>query len=168
MNARSVAAALLAGLLTATPLLALTPAPTVPPPPMPTTPPPASPAAKPPSLYQRLGGYDVLAAFFDEAGPRILQDAQLARFFVGHSTDSNQRMRMRLIELLCADTGGPCTYTGRTMKATHGGMGITESDWNAFLRLLGESLERIKVKAQEKGELLAVIARYKSDIVEKP
>jgi hemoglobin len=168
MSARSVASVLLVGLMVASPLRALTPAPTAPPSNPPTTTPPASPASKPPSLYQRLGGYDTLAAFFDDVAPRIFQDPQLAHFFTGRSTDSNLRQRMRLIELLCTETGGPCTYTGRTMKVTHAGMGITEADWNAFHKLLGESLDRLKVKTQEKGDLLAIIGRYKADIVEKP
>jgi hypothetical protein len=29
--------------------------------------------------------------------------------------------------------GGPVYYTGRDMKLSHAGMGITESDWSVFL-----------------------------------
>jgi len=123
--------------------------------------------AKSPTLYQRLGGFDTLAAFFDDVGPRIFAEPQLSRFFTGHSMDSNLRQRQRLLELLCAETGGPCTYTGRSMKTTHAGLGIADADWNVFYKLLGESLDRIKVKPQEKSELLAIVARYKGDIVEK-
>jgi hypothetical protein len=41
-----------------------------------------------PSLYKRLGGYDALAAVTDDFLQRLVGDAQFARFFGGHSSDS--------------------------------------------------------------------------------
>lgn len=125
-------------------------------------------AAKPPSLYQRVGGFDKLAAVFDDVAPRLFADPQLTRFFTGHSMDSNLRQRQRLIELLCQDTGGPCTYTGRPLGTAHKGMGITGADWTAFEKHLGAALDHLAIGAKEKGELFDLIARYKTDIVEKP
>jgi hemoglobin len=170
MNVRLVACILPAAVVLASPALALAPAtPTTPAATATARPAATKPAAlKTAALYQRLGGFDKLAAFFDDVAPHIFAHPQLAHFFTGHSTDSNMRQRQRLIELLCAETGGPCYYTGRSMKLTHAGMGIAESDWNAFNTLLSESLDRINVKAPEKGELLAIIGRYKPEIVEKP
>src|ERR1044072_5961077 len=82
------------------------------------------------SLYQRLGGYDAIAAVSDEFIARLATDEQEKRFFIGFSTDSKLRIRQRLIDLVCKSTGGPCVYTGRDMKTTHAGAGITKADWD--------------------------------------
>src|SRR5438309_11899562 len=88
-------------------------------------------ASSTPTLYKRLGGYDAIAAVTDDFIGRLASDKQLTRFFVGHSEDSLKKIRQHLVDQLCAATGGPCVYTGRDMKTSHKGMGITESDWDA-------------------------------------
>ena len=45
------------------------------------------------TLYQRLGGYDALAAVSDDFLGRLASDPSLGRFFVGLSTDSKVRVR---------------------------------------------------------------------------
>jgi hemoglobin len=123
---------------------------------------------KSPSLYQRLGGYDKLAAIFDDVAPRLFAEPQLGRFFTGHATDSDLRQRQRLLELLCQETGGPCAYTGRPLSVAHKGLGMAEADWSVFLKHLGATLDHQGLGAKEKGEVLDLIGRYKADIVEKP
>ena len=76
-------------------------------------------------------------------------------------------MKAKLVEQICAGTGGPCTYTGRDMKSVHKGMGIGEKDWNAMVQDLGKTLTKFKVPAKERKELIAVLAPTKPDIVEK-
>src|SRR5437016_8596264 len=65
------------------------------------------------SLYQRLGGYDALAAVTDDFIGRLIGDPQLTRFFTGFSTDSKVLIRQHIVDFLCAATGGPCKYHGR-------------------------------------------------------
>jgi hemoglobin len=126
----------------------------------------AQTAAKP-SLYKRLGGYDAIAAVTDDFIGRLLADARFAKFFAGASTDSKGKIRQHVVDQLCNATGGPCLYTGRTMKQSHAGLGITEDEWNASVKLLTESLDKFKVPGAEKAELLAIAGTLKADIVEK-
>jgi hemoglobin len=93
------------------------------------------------SLYKRLGGYDAIAAVTDDFIARALADPKINRFFDGMSTDSKQRFRQRLVEQLCAAAGGPCVYTGRSMKASHAGVGITEADWTTTVNYLVATLD---------------------------
>ena len=125
-------------------------------------------AASGPSLYKRLGGYDAIAAVSDEFIARLAADKQLNRFLVGLSGDSQGKLRQRVVELACFATGGPCVYTGRDMKTSHKGLGITENDWTLTVKHLSDSLDKFKVPAREKGEFLAIIGGLKADIVEKP
>jgi hemoglobin len=53
------------------------------------------------------------------------------------------------------------------MKQTHAGLGITEDEWNASVKLLTASLDKFKVPEAEKAELLAIADTLKVDIVEK-
>jgi len=119
------------------------------------------------SLYRRVGGYDALAAVVDDFVGRLVTDKQFERFFVGHSVDSKKRIRQHILDQFCAATGGPCVYTGRDMKTSHMGLGITEAEWDAAAKHLVASLDKFKVPEKEKGELLAFVVSLKKDIVEK-
>jgi hemoglobin len=118
-------------------------------------------------LYKRLGGYDAIAAVTDDFIGRLAADKQLARFLVGLSADSQKKLRQNVVNQLCEATGGPCIYTGRTMKASHAGLGITESDWQLTVKHLVATLDKFNVPEKEKGELLAIASSLKGDIVEK-
>src|SRR5713226_2817190 len=108
------------------------------------------------SLYQRLGGYDAIAAVVDEFVARIVTDKALSRFFGGTSTDSQKRFRQHLVDQVCAVTGGPCIYVGRDMKTAHGGLGITEAEWQAGVNDLVGAIDKFKVPQKEKDELLTI------------
>jgi hemoglobin len=119
------------------------------------------------SLYERLGGYDAVAAVVDDFVGRLVTDKQFERFFVGHSTDSKKRIRQHIVDQLCAAAGGPCVYTGRSMKDSHAGLGISEADWDAAAKHLVASLDKFKVPEAEKKDLLAFVGTVRADIVEK-
>ncbi len=119
------------------------------------------------SLYQRLGGYDAIAAVSDEFIARLANDEQEKRFFIGFSTDSKLRIRQRLIDFVCKSTGGPCVYTGRDMKTAHAGVGITKADWDHSLKIFVEVLNKFKVPEKEQQELAALLLPLENDIVEK-
>lgn len=119
------------------------------------------------SLYDRLGGYDALAAVTDDFIGRLAANKQLAHFLDGLSDDSKMKLRQHVLNLLCKTTGGPCFYTGRDMKTSHKGLGITESDWETSVKDLNATLDKFKVPKAERDEVLAAISGLKKDIVEK-
>ncbi|HEY1745295.1 MAG TPA: group 1 truncated hemoglobin [Xanthobacteraceae bacterium] len=119
------------------------------------------------SLYQRLGGYDAIAAVSDEFIARLAADEQEKRFFVGFSADSKTHIRQLLVDLVCKSTGGPCFYTGRDMKTTHAGAGITKQDWERSLKIFGEVLNKFKVPDKEQQELAALLVPLEKDVVDK-
>jgi hemoglobin len=119
------------------------------------------------SLYERVGGYDALAAVVDDFIVRLVTDKQFEKFFAGASNDSKKRIRQHILDQFCAATGGPCVYTGRDMKTAHAGLGITNAEWDAAAKHLAASLDKFKVPEKEKGEILAFVTGLKKDIVEK-
>ena len=119
------------------------------------------------TLYERLGGYDGIAKVVDDFIGQLIADKQFEKFFIGQSTDSKKKIRNHVIEQFCVATGGPCVYTGRDMKTTHAGLGITEADWNAGANHLIAALDKYKVDEKSKAEVVAFVSTLKKDIVEK-
>jgi hemoglobin len=126
-----------------------------------------SAAGKDPNLYQRLGGYDAIAAVTDDFLGRLKADEKLGRFFIGLSDDSEGKLRQHVIDLICVNTGGPCTYTGRTMLVSHKGLGITKQDWDRMLGCFGETMKKFNVPQKEQEEIGAIVAPLEKDIVEQ-
>src|SRR5437773_12435939 len=120
------------------------------------------------SLYQRLGGYDAIAAVSDDFIGRLATGKLLSRFVVGLSNDSKNKLRQHLVDFLCNATGGPCLYLGRDMKTVHTGLGITEADWQEGVVALNATLDKFKVPKKEHNEVIGAVASLKKDIVEKP
>ncbi len=120
------------------------------------------------SLYQRLGGYDAIAAVADAFLARVTGDDILRRFWDHRGEDGVEREKQLLIDFLCASAGGPLLYTGRDMKTTHKGMGIGEDDWRRLLGHLSTTLDSFDVPEREKSDVLAFIDSTKAEIVEVP
>lgn len=116
------------------------------------------------TLYQRLGGYDALAAVTDDFITHLATDPEMGRFFTGLSNDSKIRVRQHVIDFLCLATGGPCKYTGRDMKTAHTGLNISDAEWNKSVQYLVGTLDKFKVPEKEKSEVLGAISGLKGDI----
>ena len=120
------------------------------------------------SLYQRLGGYDAIAAVVDALMVRIKDDDKLRNFYDHRGADGIAREQQLLVDFLCASTGGPMVYTGRDMKPSHVGMRLDEEDWKRAMAHLTATLEAFEVPEQEKGEVMSFHENLKSEIVEVP
>ncbi|MEO8676126.1 MAG: group 1 truncated hemoglobin [Casimicrobiaceae bacterium] len=114
------------------------------------------------SLYERLGGQPAITAVVDDFVGNVAADNRINGFFA--RTDI-ARLKKLLVEQICAGTGGPCTYTGRSMPAAHKGMNITDAQFNALVEDLQKTLNKFKVPEKEQGELLAVLGPMKPQIV---
>ena len=98
------------------------------------------------TLYERLGGYDAIAAVAGDLLPRLQTDSGLARFWRHRGEDGVAREKQLLIDFLCSNAGGPLYYTGRDMKVSHRGMKISAGDWAAFLGHLNATLAVFQVQ----------------------
>lgn len=118
------------------------------------------------SLYSRLGGYDVIAAVIDDLFALMRADPRFERFGQGRSLDSRRRAQQLTVDQICSASGGPCYYTGRDMRSSHAGLGISESEWAVFLEMIRKTVQNHSVGPREQSEFLALFERYKNDIVE--
>jgi hemoglobin len=121
-------------------------------------------SAKGKSLYDRLGGKQALVAVVETFVGNVGADKRINGYFA--STDLT-KLKMNLVNQICEATGGPCRYTGRSMKLTHAGMGVTDAAFGALVEDLVGALDQHKVGKADKDELLAILGPMKGDIVEK-
>ncbi len=124
----------------------------------------AADGAKGKSLYDRLGGKGAITAVVETFVGNVGGDKRINGFFAG--TDLG-KLKMHLVNQICEASGGPCKYTGRTMKQTHAGMGVDDAAFNALVEDLVAALDHHKVGKTERDELLGILGPMKSDIVEK-
>jgi len=118
------------------------------------------------SLYERLGGYDAVAAVVNDLIPRLIADDQLGRFWAHRGDDGLQREKQLLIDFLCNASGGPMYYTGRDMTLTHHGMRISSSDWQRFKQHLQETLASFELADSEVSDVMAFIESTKNEIID--
>ena len=130
---------------------------------------PMSPADAPvtsgpvgPNLYTRLGGVDAIRAVVNDFVGRVAVDDRINAFFRGVDVAHLDSM---LTDQICSATGGPCRYTGKSMRDVHTGMNLTDAHFNALVSDLVAALDRFNVPAREKGELLTALGSLKPDIV---
>ena len=121
-----------------------------------------------PSLYKRLGGYDEIASIVDDFLTGLGKDPTFARFGTGRGQDSKMRARQLIVDQICSLSGGPCFYIGREMKSAHYGLAITDQEWEASGKIMGEVLAKHKIPEKEQQELGGIIESLQKDIVEQP
>ena len=117
-----------------------------------------------PSLYERLGGKPAITAVIDDFIGNVAADNRINKRFGGADIP---RLKARLVDQVCEASGGPCKYTGASMRDAHKGMNITDAEFGALVEDLVKSLDKFKVPAKEKNELLSALGGMKGDIVGK-
>lgn len=123
------------------------------------------------SLYDRLGGEKAVTAVVDDFVNRAAGDPAVNFTRKGTpaewpaTPDNVAHLKKMLVEFVCANTGGPQKYEGRSMKSVHRGMQITDAEFNALAADLTATLKKFNVPAKEQGELMAIVGSTRSQIV---
>src|SRR5688500_9978226 len=104
------------------------------------------------SLYQRLGGYDAIAAATDDLLARLMSDPRVTDFWKGASLDNRRKARQLIVDFMVEAAGGPAFYVGGDMRKAHQGMQIGEDDWAVFMHHSAATLDHFGVPARERDE----------------
>jgi hemoglobin len=119
-------------------------------------------------LYHRLGGVYAIATVVDDFIERLLVNGVLnanPAISAARAAVPKAGLKYRVTELVCQVTGGPCQYTGRSMKDSHQHLHITEAEWRAMAADFKLSLDRFKVPLAEQNELFVIVESVKPQIV---
>ena len=115
------------------------------------------------SLYERIGGIEAITAVARAFEDRAAKDDRINQKFARTNLD---RLTKEFVDQLCQDTGGPCTYTGLSMRQSHTNMGVTGGEFDAFMDDLVATLDGFNVGKAEQDELLNMLRPMRADIVE--
>ena len=120
------------------------------------------------SLYERLGGAYAIATVVDAFIEKLLVNDTLNANPAVNAARAHvpkAGLKFHVTALVCQVTGGPQTYTGRSMKDAHRHLNITEKEWGAMVHDFVEVLDQFKVPKAEQAELLTIVGSTKPDIV---
>ena len=115
------------------------------------------------TLYERLGGQAGVAAISDTLIDRVSAEPRLRRSFKDADLG---RIKRLLAEQLCDLSGGPCHYTGDSMKEVHAGHHISEAEFYGMVDTLRTILRERQVGIAATNQLLRLLAPMKREVVE--
>ena len=98
----------------------------------------------PTSIYEQVGGNDVVKTAVTVFYNRVLDDASLATWF--ENIDLS-RLRAHQRAFLAAALDGPKLFAGRDLMAAHAGMAITNDAFDAIVAHLVTALADLDVDA---------------------
>ena len=120
-------------------------------------------APKPEStLWDALGREAGVGRVVADTIRRAHADPAIADLF---AESDDAYLKERLVEQICAASGGGCTYTGLPMDEAHSGMQITDAEFGAFVAHLVAALDAAGVAMETRQRLLALLAPMRPDIV---
>jgi hemoglobin len=120
------------------------------------------------SLFERLGGVYPIATVVDDFIERLLVNDVLnanPKIYEARGRVPKAGLKFQVTVLVCQVTGGPQTYTGRSMKESHQHLNISEKEWQAMAADFKKTLDKFQVPEKEQKELFAIIESTKKDIV---
>ena len=128
----------------------------------------ATAQVKQPSLYERLGGTYSIATVVDDFIERLLVNATLnanPAIKEARTRVPKAGLKFHVTTLVCEVSGGPCKYTGQTMKESHERLNITPAEWDAMVADFKATLNKFNVPQREQQELITIVGSTKNDIV---
>lgn len=126
---------------------------------------PAAAAETPTGLYAAFGERAGIAALMDDFVVRLKADARTAPFF---EKSNMPELARGLTEQLCMLSGGPCKYTGASMKKAHDDLDIRRRDFNALVEVLQDTMDAKGIPFSAQNRMLALLAPMHRDVVTKP
>src|SRR5260370_41888856 len=103
---------------------------------------------------------DVVKAVVDSYGESGAGDDRINQKFA--RTDL-PRLKKEFTDQLCEATGGPWTYTGRSMRDTHAGMKVTAGEFDALIAGLRATFDEFKVPETAQKELFDLLLPIRCD-----
>jgi len=121
------------------------------------------------ALFKSLGGKKGITTVINDFVGNVAADSKINSFFAADVKDPKKlaHFKMELYNQICEAAGGPCKYTGKSMKDAHAGMGVTGADFDALVGDLVAALDKDGVKPADKMALLGVLGPMKGEIVTK-
>lgn len=125
------------------------------------------PAAR--TAWERMGGLQGVRKVVDDLADAVTKDPK-----VDFSRDGKFKptaaevthMKQMIVAQISSATGGPLAYEGKSMVEIHKGMGITNAQFDAFVRDFREVLRKNHVDAKDADDLVSKVEATRKEIVQ--
>lgn len=115
------------------------------------------------SLYERLGRREGITRITRELMKNHLANPLVKTRF--EKSEDLARVERRAIEFFCAGSGGPESYSGQDMLATHRGMNVSEQEFIAVVDDAMAALEECGIDPSARNEVLAILWSLKKEVI---
>jgi truncated hemoglobin YjbI len=120
------------------------------------------------TAWERMGGERGVKKVVDDLADVVTKDPKVDFFRDGKvkPTDAEvAHMKRMIVEQISSVTGGPLAYEGKSMVEIHKGMGITNDQFDAFVKDLKEVLQKNNVDAKDADDLVGKVEATRKEIV---
>lgn len=116
------------------------------------------------SLYDQLGGAAAIDAAVDLFYRKVLSDDRISHYF---DTVDMEAQHAKQKGFLTFAFGGPNNYTGADMRAAHAKLNLSESDFEAVMGHLRDTLRELGAPEDGIERAAAVALSVKDDVLNR-
>ncbi len=114
--------------------------------------------------FKDFGERPGLVKVVDDLMINLLSNEKTKPFF---EKADQANIKEKLVEQFCVELGGPCTYTGQTMKKAHKGHDINSAHFFGLVEALQEAMIKNRIPQRAQNKLLAKLAPMHKEIINK-
>ncbi|MCK7595229.1 group I truncated hemoglobin [Pseudomarimonas salicorniae] len=116
------------------------------------------------SLYREVGGAPGVERLVERLLDRVHENPRISGLFANSDRADLQRL---IEEQFCAEFGGGCTYTGRSMEESHSGLGINHAEFEVFVEDLILAMEDVGLATPTQNRILRIFAPMRDEVVDR-
>jgi hemoglobin len=124
---------------------------------------PADPNLRP--VYTQFGERAGLVTLMDDLMINLIADPRTRPFF---ASADQKHIKAELVDQFCVILGGPCEYTGKTMRESHKRLPIDEASFNALVEDLQLAMDKNHIPFRAQNKLLEKLAPMHREIINTP
>ncbi|MEZ5462593.1 group 1 truncated hemoglobin [Dokdonella sp.] len=124
---------------------------------------PADPSLLP--VFEQFGGKQGLDELMEVFMIKLVEDSRTIEYF---AEADQKHVKAMLSEQFCVILGGPCTYTGKSMREAHEKLTINQATFNALVEALQLAMDERNIPFRAQNKLLAKLAPMHREIVTEP
>jgi hemoglobin len=120
------------------------------------------------TAWDRMGGERGVRKIVDDLAKAVTEDPKVDFFRDGKIKPTPAEvahMKQMIVEQISSVTGGPLAYEGKSMVEVHKNLGITDAQFDAFVKDLKEVLRKNNVDAKDADDLVSKVEGTRKEIV---
>lgn len=112
--------------------------------------------------YAQYGGKAGITKLINTFVGNVANDPHINYYFA-HTNIPH--LKYELVQQVCMAVGGPCKYTGLSMRKAHAGMGVTTAAFNYLAQDMMDAMQTQKIPMSAQNYLIAILASMEPQIV---